>query len=565
LSSRVLCLFLALALFAPACDASEDPQRESNNGVDVPPGAASPVDIGTAPPPPGNWLESACALPKEHLRRIARGVYLGRSPELSVVPREPNFFGSFTANSHSGPWDYVQRVPVVLWGPGYVKRQGSIGSEREARNLDIVPTIAELVGYEFPSDRPGRALTEALLPEAKGGAPPKLVVTVVWDGGGENVLQQWPQAWPNLKRLIGEGTSFSGAVVGSSPPVTPASHASIGTGTFPSEHGIVDIPLRIDGNIVGSWPNKSPKYLAVPTFADLFDQSTDNAAQIAAVADHNWHLGMMGHGSYLEGGDKDYAILNDAGGATTNPNWFSLPGYLKSVPGWDEDLRTIDASDGEVDDRWLGNDVLAEERLARESPAMTLYQTRLIRELAEREGFGADEVTDLLFINYKQIDYVGHRFNMVEPEMESVLKYTDQELGELVNFFNERVGENNWVLAVTADHGSTPSAVTTNAWPIGMEALINAVAEHFGASPKQLFDEERVTGLWTNEEGLTELGLTHGELADFMLGQRIEDNAVAVEQLPEGYASRLEEPIFSAVFPTDQIDRILDCAGVTSP
>jgi hypothetical protein len=562
LSKRVVGLFLALALVAPACDSSDD-RNPQDEGLELPAGTSSPVDIHTAPPPKGDWLESACALPKQHLLRIARGVFPGRSPEITVVPREPNFFGSFTANSHSGPWDYVQRVPVVLWGPGYVKRQGAIAPEKEVHNLDIVATIAELVGQELPEERPGRALTEALVPGSKRTTPPKLVVTIVWDGGGDNVLQQWPGAWPNLKGLIRDGTRLSASVVGSSPPVTPASHASIGTGTYPSEHGIVDIPLRIDGQMDGSWPNKSPKYLAVPSFADLYDQATGNAAEIAMVADHNWHLGMIGHGSYMAGGDKDFGvILNDADGLTTNPNYYSLPPYLGDVEGWEEDVRTIDASDGEVDDLWMGNDVLTEDRLARETPAMTLYQTRIIRELVEREGLGADEVTDLLFVNYKQVDYVGHRFNMVQPEMESVLEYTDQELGELVEFFDETVGENNWVLALTADHGSTPAAISTKAWPIGMEALTNSIADEFETTSGKLFDAQRVTGLWTNQEGLDELGITHEEIADFMIEQRIKDNAVAVEELPEGYDERLDEPIFSAVFPTDQMDRILECAGV---
>ncbi len=564
MNRRVACFFLALALIALACDSSEGPARE-DDGIEVPRGAASPVDIKTAPPPEGDWLASACALPKKYLLRIARGVFPGRSPELTMVPREPNFFGSFTANSHSGPWDYVQRVPVVLWGPGYVKGQGSVRSQKDVHNLDIVSTIAELLDADFPSERPGRVLTEALVPEARRATPPKLVVTIVWDGGGDNVLQQWPQAWPNLKKLIAEGTRFSGSIVGSSPPVTPASHASIGTGTYPSEHGIVDIPLRIDGEMDGSWPNKSPKYLVVPSFADLYDQETGNAARVAMVADHNWHLGMIGHGSYIDGGDKDYGvILNAANGLTTNTSYYTLPPYLNDISGWEEDIRTIDASDGEVDERWMGNDVLGEDRLARETPAMTLYQTRVIRELVEGEDLGADEVTDLLFVNYKQVDYVGHRFNMVKPEMESVLEYTDQELGELVDFFNDRVGVDNWVLALTADHGSTPLAISTKAWPIGMEALVNSVADHFETTPEEIFDQQRVTGLWTKEEGLEDLGITHEDVADFMLRQRIEDNAVAVDELPEGYEERLDEPIFSAVFPTAQMDRILRCAGLKS-
>ena len=563
MSRTCMTLFVALMLVAPACDSSSDSPAGSGGPPALPSDIRSPVDIHTAPPPRGGWLESACALPKEQLVWIARGYYPGRSPEITMVPREPNFFGSFTANSHSGPWDYVQRVPLVLWGPGYIKSSGDVRPEREVRNLDIVPTIADLVGHDFPIDRPGRSLRKALVPETERPAPPKLVVTVVWDGGGVDVLDQWPNAWPNLERLAREGTSFADAVVGSSPPVTPASHSSIGTGAFPDQHGIVDIPLRINGKMAGSWPNKSPKFLLIPSFADLYDQETGNAAQIGMVADHNWHLGMIGHGSYLEGGDKDFgAILNDAEGITTNYSYYALPDYLKDVPGFDDDLRTIDASDGEVDEQWMGNDVLKQPRLARETPAMTLYETRIIKALAANEGFGDDEVTDLLFINYKQIDYVGHRFNMVTPEMQQEIHYSDQELGDLVAFFNQTVGRDNWVLAVTADHGSTPLALSTKAWPIGMDALKSSIADHFEVGPSELFDDERVTGMWTDKSALTSTGITTEEIADYMLTETIGDNVVSVDELPEGYDQRLDEPIFSAVFPTRQLPKILDCAGV---
>ena len=47
-----------------------------------------------------------------------------------------------------------------------------------------------------------------------------------------------------------------------------------------------------------------------------------------------------------------------------------------------------------------------------------------------------------------------------------------------------------------------------------------------------------------------------------MLDMRIEDNAVAIEDLPEGYDERLDEHIFNAVFPSAETDRILECAGV---
>jgi predicted AlkP superfamily pyrophosphatase or phosphodiesterase len=555
---------IALVLLLPSCTDSKDSREGSAPKPDDRRTLAAPVEVETAAPPKGNWLKSACALPDQHLVRIARGYFPSRSPDISLVPRAPNFFGSFTSTSHSGPWKYVQRVPIVFYGPGYIASKGEVTVGREVTSADIAPTIAELIDFDFPTDRPGRPLTEALLPEDQRHAPPKLVMTVVWDGGGRDVLQYWPNAWPNLQSLIRNGTSYSEAIVGSSPSVTPAVHATIGTGTFPSEHAIVDIPLRVNGKIEESWPGKSPKHLEVSALGDLYDVALDNEPLIGVVADHWWHLGMIGHGAFLKGGDRDYGLMTSRSGTPeTNPVYYQLPAYIRQMTDlFDKDVHTLDVSDGEADNRWRGNDVFTDPKIAHETPAAALYQTRVLRKLITREGFGADDVPDLLFTNYKQIDYTGHRFNMVEPEMRDSVLLTDQELGELTRFLDDQVGRGRWVMAVTADHGSTPSAVTTDAWPIRMAELLADVSHHFGLSPEELFEIDRVTGLWVNRETLEANDISLEELSDYFLGLEIGDNAGAVSELPEGYDERLSEPIFSAVFPSAKIPEILDCAGV---
>ena len=87
------------------------------------------------------------------------------------------------------------------------------------------------------------------MPGITASSPPKVVVTFVIDGGGWNVLQHWPDSWPNLKSLMGTGANFRNAITGSFPAVTACAHASIGTGTFPSQHGITGHNIR-DGSKV---------------------------------------------------------------------------------------------------------------------------------------------------------------------------------------------------------------------------------------------------------------------------------------------------------------------------
>lgn len=475
-----------------------------------------------------------------------------------MVPRKPNFFGGFTSTTHSGPWPYVQRVPLVLYGPGYVKR-GAVSPDREATLVDLAPTLARLVGLKWPSSRPGSAFAGALEPHAK--KPPRLVLTIVWDGGGWDVLERWPHAWPTLARMMKQGASVRGVTVGTSPSVTPASHATIGTGVWPRRHGIVDIPQREGDAVISSFPARSPRLLNVPTFADLFDRSTGNEAKVGMIAYLFGHLGMMGHGAELPGGDLDTAVIADGGpgGLITNPDYYTLPPYLQDVGGYEDDVNTVDRSDGKADHEWMGHD-LRQLDIQRHSPVWELYQTRLLKALVAGDDYGSDGVTDLLFVNYKEIDDAGHNWNMLNPEMRSTLRYADQSLAGIERFLNREVGKKRWVIALTADHGQAPDPRAVGAWPIRMQVLTNDLAARFDVPVEDLLDDERPVGLWLDAANAASAGISEGDVANWLIDYRLEDNVPATEKLSPQYAKRRREPVFSAAFPGRGLGRIWRCA-----
>ena len=523
---------LAAVLLAPACTGS----------------------VGSTHDEPWNdQAHRACALPGRWLTRLERGFSPAHSQDITTVPRTPNFYGGlpsggFTGTSHSGVWDYLQEVPLVFYGPGFIEPQGEVRLDRVVTLADMAPTTAELLGEPFAKRRPGRALTEALLPEDKRPGPPRLVVHVVWDGGGWNVLNEWPNRWPYLKKLISGGTSLVGATVGSSPSVTPAVHATIGTGTFPNRHGIVDVEMRIHDDVAPSWPGGSPRHLEVQTFADIYDRRTDNLARIGMVAFRTWHLGMIGHGAYLEGGDKDAAVMFRRNGElTTAPHWYSLPSYLTEVEGWRKDARLVDSADGRIDSRWRDQAVLARFEGLINSPAWVLHQTRLLDALIRGEGFGRDDVPDLLYTNYKQIDLLGHMYNMVNEEVGDAVRYSDIALRRLVTILNKEVGRNRWVLALTADHGQQPDALDVDAWPISTDELISDLAGRFDVDESVVL-RWRPSGLWLNSEQLDEVGVTMSDIARYLREYTIEDNLSNRDDLPETFEERLDERIFEAVF-----------------
>ena len=509
----------------------------------------------------GTWLRAACDLPLPQLARIRRGYFGGRSPDITMVPRKPNFFGTFEVTSHAGPWGYLQRVPLVFYGPGFIKSQGTIRPSRPATLADLAPTLAELLDTPFPEDRGGRPITEALVPESRRSRDLRMVLTVVWDGGGWNVLEKWPGAWPHLKGLIRGGTSISNVTVGSSPSVTPAIHSTIGTGAWPEQHAIVDIWMRNGDKVVEAFGDMSPRYLKLQTLADLYDRANDNEPKVGMLAEKGWHLGMLGSGAYRPGADRDVAVMwTPDQRLITNRDWYSLPPYLARTPDLSAEIGRVDAADGNLDLSWRGHRVLNDRSTLRLSPVWTLYQPRLLKEILSRGRYGSDAVPDLFFTNFKEIDVLGHVWNMLNPEIRDTLRYSDRGLAEITAFLNEHVGKGRWVLAFTADHGQTPDPRATDAWPIAIEALEVDLASHFGMPVSTLFEARRPTGFWLNRTAMARNGVTDGAISDFVVAYRLKDNVESGGTIPPGYRERARERLFAAAFPTDQIGEIWDCA-----
>jgi len=513
------------------------------------------IEISSDPvpsvPPLGKFQAMACNLPKRELVRIWNGYYPERSGEIQVVPKAPNYqtAGGLT---HSGPWDYLQQIPMLWFGPGQIPARGRV--DRPATMADVAPTIAGLLGYPF--DAPdGEPLREALLPNAeREEPPPRLILIIVWDGAGRNVLREHPDAWPTVRNLIEEGVWFDRFTDGSSPSVTPAIHTTLGTGAFPRTHGLVDQWLEVDGRKVPSHDH-GPQYLRTPALADLYDRDMKNRPKVGMVAYTPWHLGMIGQGSFLEGGDRDLAALMDrktgrwtlTGG---NEPFFEFPEYINEVPGLDEAIARTDRADGQLDGAWLGEPVLDDVNTLMKSPAYAEWQTTILEEIIAREEFGADDIPDLLFTNYKMIDEVGHRWTMNSPQMGSVVRASDEAIARLIDVLDRDVGRGRWVLALTADHGVTPDPSLTGAFAISKQELEDDIEREFGGN---VVTGIRPTELWIDTELLEENGYRLEHVAHYIArytkGQNLEDPGKLEPR-------ERKERLYAAAFPGPVLEQL---------
>ena len=503
-----------------------------------------------------SFEEQLCALPDEWVERIQRGHFPGHSGDISILPAQPAYMASGAGGwSHSGPWSYLQDVPLVFYGPGLIDE--GVEVDRPVTLADVAPTYAALIKGSFKSEG-GR------LPEVADLAAtdlmekrPALILTVVWDGGGWNTLDQWPDAWPVLAGFIADGVSYTNATVGSSPSVTPSTHTTLGTGVFPSRHGISGIPIKDEnGEVADSFlKGESSSFLQVPTLVERWDQQTGNRAKVAMVGYEPWHLGMIGQGAELRGGDKDDAAWLDTttNEWITNPDYYRLPLALTTTGGLDEDLELLDAADGQVDGAWKDHAILEDRDRLEETPAFIKYHARALMNLIRKEGYGSDDITDFIYTNFKQIDRVGHYFSMHSDEVRDSVVASDEELGHIVEFLNEEVGEGRYVLAVTADHGQQPD---------------EEVIDGFGINPTQLEEDLKaefgdiVRGVWPTEVfffpgALQESAVTIEEVSRFIGDYRAEDNVTPDTGGFGGFEP--DDRVFDLAIPAEMLERGVEC------
>ncbi|MDQ3986004.1 MAG: alkaline phosphatase family protein [Actinomycetota bacterium] len=504
------------------------------------------------------YVRRACDMPARWLRYIERGYHPGpaQGRDLIMVPTPPGYVGPPDNTAHSGPYPYLMQIPFVLYGPGFVDPRGPVELAREVTLADLAPTYADLMDFDFPR-RQGRSLVKELKSTHR---TPRLVVTVVIDGGGWNVLNRWPQAWPNLRNMIANGTSFEHATVGSSPSVTPTSHTNIGTGAFPNRHEVTAIVIRTDdGNFAGAFSEAlrdadaevaPSNVLTMPTLADLYDKATDNAAKVALLGFGNYVAGMIGHGAEITGADRDIAAFEESGSWTTTQEFFHLPAYLNDAGDLEALYDKVDLADGEADERWRGHEISPLEA----TPAFAPWVNQSIETIVANESFGEDDVTDLLYVNYKAPDAAGHLWNMIAPEQEDVLESTDRAVGDLVDYLDARVGPNHYLVAVVSDHGQTPFG--SGGWPIDKAEMVADVGDALDRfdNDVSIVDGTTATNMFVDHGELRRNGLTSENLANFLSDYTIEDNAG--DDYPGAFEKRRDERVFAGVFPGRKLSAI---------
>jgi Type I phosphodiesterase / nucleotide pyrophosphatase len=295
----------------------------------------------------------------------------------------------------------------------------------------------------------------------------------------------------------------------------------------------------------------------VPTLADLYSDSTGNAAWVGQIGYQVWHMGMIGFGGRNRMADEKpvgvYWNEDTATWAPHNPELFRLPSTMPGPemyaahqaafaskdatltgPGWD---RRFDPQGGQSPCC---------------SPPVVEYQHDLIVATIDSEPIGRDGPS-LLYTTYKSPDYTGHIYNMYS-EWEGLMLHTvDDQLAKLEAALEARYpGE--YVLIVTADHGQCPLPDDVQGVRLDPIQLARVIEERFGAGPGSVVQDVWPSEVYLNVDGLRDSGASVDDVAAHIRHLTYRQNLgpyvprSAVEQ------DLLDEPEFAAVFGSTWLD-----------
>jgi hypothetical protein len=329
-------------------------------------------------------------------------------------------------------------------------------------------------------------------------AQPKLVVVIVVDGLPSEQVQRYRDQFGQggFRRLLDQGASFSNAHQAHGVTVTAVGHAAILTGAYPYQHGIIgndwidpltrtsvyctaDNAYTYIGEQTGPGDGTSPANLRVGTLGDEMRYASGNRAKIVTVSGKD-------RGAILLAGKTGtaYMYMNQSGSFATSTY------YMQSHPEWVQRYQASRPQDRYYGKSWTP--LLADAAYANDAgdefyratagvnnrfpftyysesgkldadyfnrlktgPFLDELTLNFARAAVEGENLGKNPagVADLLGISLSAHDYVNHAFGPESKMSHDHLQRLDRMLAAFFGYLDQRIGMDNIVVVLTADHG----------------------------------------------------------------------------------------------------------------
>jgi len=328
-------------------------------------------------------------------------------------------------------------------------------------------------------------------------AQPKLVVQVVVDQMRAEYLQRFDHQFApdgGFRILLDSGFSYSNTHYNYIPTYTGPGHASISTGTTPKYHGVVandwwdnrtgsevycaqDMDIEPVGTVESS-SKRSPKNLRSLTFSDGIKLYTNDQGKSFGVSVKDrgaiFPAGHMADGAYWLDGAMHFVT------STYYAN--ELPKYVQDLNaeelamkqmrrGWRLELSPrkyeLSLEDENPYEPKLNNETssfpydlekMVEQRglgILKNTPIGNEMVLKMALLLLKEEDLGDDEFTDFLGVSFSSPDYAGHTWGVRSREVHDMYLKLDAQLGQLIKALDKKVGRDQYIIYLTADHGAS--------------------------------------------------------------------------------------------------------------
>jgi len=326
-----------------------------------------------------------------------------------------------------------------------------------------------------------------LLPLPLLAEHPKLIVIVIVDQMRADYLERFSAHETGALHFFNtRGANFMNASYEHMPTETCLGHAVLLAGRNPARTGIVANEWfdretgrmtycveDADSPLIGE-PGEavSPKNLLGDNFADWLESSYSGARVIS--------ISMKDRAAVLMAGHHPQAVLwfsHETG------NFVTSRYYGDQSPTWAQEFngrRMVDSYAGKQWRPLLGSDsttnatkqvdvqfphIMPEEpgRLLNDAVYRSPFGDELLEAFAEEAikanhlGENSGKAPDLLTIGFSSNDAVGHAYGPDSPEIADEQIRLDRTLGHLMEVLNMRLGADNILWVLSADHGVEPA------------------------------------------------------------------------------------------------------------
>jgi predicted AlkP superfamily pyrophosphatase or phosphodiesterase len=291
--------------------------------------------------------------------------------------------------------------------------------------------------------------------------------------------------------LLRDGASFTNANHTHALTGTAPGHATLVTGVYPARHGIPsnlfwdrterrrryaveDLSVETVG--VPSDTGRSPANLRQTAIGDWMKRDAPSS-KVFSIAQKDRVAVLMG-GKQPDG---VYWYHTDVGQMVTStyyrdalPTWVeefnaSDPWRTYFDPGWtkllDDTAYTRAREDSFPPENYgwanafphpisVPDSVGSPYHLVTLSPFADAVMLAFAEAIVVHEELGSDDAPDLLLVGLSSADLLGHDFGPFSQELEDYFLRIDGFIGGFIEFLDARIGRNNYVLALTSDHGA---------------------------------------------------------------------------------------------------------------